>query len=121
MVPYGYNNADRSDPRWYENQPNQINKTTATVWALHLNIDADDLDNVLAVVARTPEATGEYHWGDSWDEWGEDSANPDHLVIYFESVLPVARETGAAICVLVGAKSNFDVSTAGDWAEIVLS
>lgn len=132
MVFYDYLNNDRSDPRWYENQhPEQHDVKTATVWALHINLHASCKDAVLERLALVPEVTGEYTYGDSWGQWGEEVEGDDdgHMVIYFHSPPEQATFIGyhlanhvtfAAMKKLGGDSATIPahaVSTAGDYAE----
>jgi hypothetical protein len=139
MVPYGYNNGDRRDPRWYENQhPLQHDTTTATVWTLHLNVRPEHKDAVLERMSVMPEVTGEFTYdGDSWKEWGEatKNASDQHLAVYFHATPAKAKDIGAhladhaqfAVARAYGADAlgvmnispTHAVSTSGDYAEQV--
>lgn len=70
---------------FYEDDDRFHNKATTTVWALHMNVRQDQLQAVLDRMAMLPETTGEYSYGDSWEEWGEPAKGADdkHLTVYF--------------------------------------
>lgn len=132
MIEYGYLDGDRADPRFYENQDAQLSKETATVWALHLNPDGDNLstrDLILNRMAETPHVTGEYTYGDSWREWGAETewAADRHMVIYFEAETPEQAEFRGnylAMCAAFAAKDfglveDYAISASGDYAEII--
>lgn len=127
--------SDRTDSHWYENQiPEQHDVKTATVWALHMNIRPEVLAGVLEEASNINDAlTGEYTYGDSWLEWGEETEDDDnrHLVIYFNAAPGWAKITGGhiadrlamAAAVASGADGRPNVipahwvSTSGDYAE----
>lgn len=134
MVPYGFNEGDRSDPRWYENQlPTQHDTATATVWTLHINVHPSAKDAMLERASVLPETTGEFIYGDSWREWGEETDDDTnrHLGIYFDATPARAFQVAEHLCnhlVMAAVKAagaqggsmpEWHVSTAGDWAEQV--
>ena len=86
MRVYNYNSqVDGGNPALYENQPHQHDLYSCDVWALHLDIPAEAKDAVLEVLRKLPEEhgiTGEYTYGDSFQEWGEGEGT--HLVVYFK-------------------------------------
>jgi len=124
-------------PDHYENQDHQHDIYTATVWTLHLNVHPEAREAVLERVSQLPEATGEYTYGDSWREWGEETADDDdrHMCIYFTAEPKQAYRVGAHIAdhvhvVATRARSdllvlleathpnlNFAISTSGDYSQ----
>jgi len=124
MMEYAYLTGDRSDPRWYENQPEQLDPQKATVWALHLHVDADEYHKIMKVAPNLPRITGEYTYGDSWLEWGEENKGDDdgHLVLYFDAYHDHADAVGSSIVSFLLSTINrpipdYAVTTAGDYAE----
>lgn len=131
MVDYDYLNADRKDPRFYENQPEQHDTATATVWALHLHVHPSVADAVLERMSVMPETTGEFTFGDSWRQWGEptEGEHDGHMVVYFHATPVQAAAIGfnlanhatfAAMTALGGDNADiakYAVSTSGDYAE----
>lgn len=133
MHPYTYETNNRSKPHWYENQDHQHNQDTADTWTLHLCVPNDpaERDEILDVLSTKTEAeveglTGEYAWGDSFEEWQE-AASPDdeevHMTVYFQAPNKgQAVEVGRSLVHLLRDKVDtirWDVSTAADHAEIV--
>jgi hypothetical protein len=134
MVEYDYNNGNRSDPRWYENQDHQHSTETATVWALHLHVPADfsgeNRDRILERMSILPEPTGEYTWGDSWRQWCEppEGIGDVRLCIYFHATPDRASAVGGhlathATFAMLGPRAvdalEYAFSTSGDYAEQV--
>lgn len=126
MVDYDYANADRTDPRWYENQDHQHDVTTATVWVLHLHVRPEDKDAVLERMALHACPTGEYTYGDSWRQWMETSEGDDdvRLGIYINAPTDSAARLADTLALNAAFASrnpniatDYALSTAGDFAE----
>lgn len=131
MFEYEFKSHD--DPKLYENRPAMHDKTKCFVWALHMNVHPSALPAMLERASVLDETTGEYTYGDSWTEWGEvtdDDANR-HLVIYFDAPPARAKQVGDHIAISLttaavramggdsGPIPGYDVSTSGDYAEII--
>lgn len=133
MYEYTYNSAvHQMDPGSYENIPHMHDLATCTVWTLHLHVAPEHKQAVLDRMALLPFVTGEYIYGDSWTEWGEETDDDAdrHLAIYFRAESAVANKTGfhlanhatlAALRAdretdLTEAKLEYAISTSGDYA-----
>lgn len=101
----------------------------ATIWVLHVptknlverELMALRLNELIArrVPVQIDGVIG-YCGGDSWADWtskaGEDEDTAMH--IYFEAPAPiVAALVGSAIAGIIERRGDYNISTAGDWAE----
>lgn len=121
-----YPRHGRRDLYIYEMDDVQLSTDTATVWALHLRVDQGAKGEVKRAVGTelppdlTSRITGEFTYGDSWEQWGEECQGDDdiHMVIYYKAAPEEACAVGTKIAEsLCATRDRFAVSTAGDYAE----
>lgn len=131
MTEYGYEDSRVStEATWYENQNHQHDQSTCTTWAIHLNIYEQELAKVLQVLSERDYTTGQYVFGDSWKEWGEEAegAHDLHFVGYFtldgtrtgtkaERAERIADSLAKHVVESLSRPLVYVVSTSADWAE----
>lgn len=109
----------------YEQREHQSDKSTATVWCLHIRcIDAADAEALLHHFEEhfpVRWLTGEYLF-QSWEVWGEESKGEHDLslVVYFTADNPETAYLNAkymAQTAYCWQPSRIAISTSGDWAE----
>jgi len=133
MYVYGFEgtNVSGHDPRFYENVDTMHSLDTCTVWALHMHVHPSAVNAMLERAAVLTETTGEYTYGDSWTEWGEETEDDAdrHQTVYFVATPARAKDVGdhiansltvAGVRALGGDMGNVPahaISTSGDYAE----